>query len=75
MEGLMRTTRNISRSATGMVAVLLVSAWATGIGWSEQKAQQASGAHIQMGEGHFNRDGKAFHYWDQEKEIPAACSR
>ena len=71
----MRTTRNISRSATGMVAVLLVSAWATGIGWSEQKAQQASGAHIQMGEGHFNRDGKAFHYWDQEKEIPAACSR
>jgi hypothetical protein len=59
----------------GYGCVLLVSAWATGIGWSEQKAQQASGAHIQMGEGHFNRDGKAFHYWDQEKEIPAVCSR
>ena len=69
----MRTTRNISRSATGMVAVLLVSAWATGIGWSEQKAQQASGAHIQMGEGHFNRDGKAFHYGIMRKKSPMAC--
>jgi hypothetical protein len=28
-----------------------------------------------MGEGHFNRDGKPFHYWDKEKEIPAVCSR
>jgi hypothetical protein len=43
--------------------------------WSEHKAQKASGVQIQMGEGHFNRDGKAFHYWDKEKEIPAVCSR
>jgi hypothetical protein len=58
---------------TGAVAVLIVTVWATGTGWSEHKAQM--GAHIQMGEGHFNREGKAFHYWDKEKEIPAVCSR
>ena len=42
---------------------------ATGIGWSEPQAPRTPGARIQMGEGHFNRDGKAFHYWDKEKEI------
>ena len=36
---------------------------------------QARGAVIAMGVGHFNRDGKAFHYWDKEKEIPAVCAR
>ena len=71
----MSTTRNICRSTVAAVAVLAGTAWVTGTGWSEQKAQRASGAHIQMGEGHFNRDGKAFHYWDREKEIPAVCSR
>jgi len=30
---------------------------------------------IEMGAGHFNRDGKAFHYWDKQKEIPAVCAR
>lgn len=35
----------------------------------------ASGARIEMGVGHFNRDGKPFHYWDKEKEIPAVCAR
>jgi len=33
------------------------------------------GAVIAMGVGHFNRDGKAFHYWDKEKAIPAVCAR
>ncbi|HEY5898048.1 MAG TPA: hypothetical protein VIV54_10810 [Burkholderiales bacterium] len=33
------------------------------------------GARIEMGVGHFNRAGKAFHYWDKEKEIPVPCSR
>jgi hypothetical protein len=69
------TIRDICRYMTAAVAVLIVGAWAIGTGWSEQKAQTSSGAHIQMGEGHFNRDGKAFHYWDKEKEIPAVCSR
>ena len=71
----MSTLRKVCRCMTGAVAVMAVTAWATGSGWSEQKASKASGAHIQMGEGHFNRDGKAFHYWDNEKEIPAVCSR
>jgi hypothetical protein len=35
----------------------------------------AQPAHIEMGVGHFHRDGKAFHYWDKEKEIPAVCAR
>ena len=51
------------------------AAWASGAVWSQEKAQQASGPHIQFGEGHFNRDGKAFHDWDKEKEIPAVCAR
>ena len=75
MEGPVNTIRDICTCMTGAVAVLIVTAWTIGTGWSEQKAQTTSGAHIQMGEGHFNRDGKAFHYWDKEKEIPAVCSR
>jgi hypothetical protein len=57
------------------VAAAAATVWASGAVWSEHKAQKASGVQIQMGEGHFNRDGKAFHYWDKEKEIPAVCSR
>lgn len=37
--------------------------------------ERSPGARIEMGVGHFNRDGKAFHYWDKEKEIPAVCAR
>ena len=36
---------------------------------------QEHGAKIEIGVGHFNRAGKAFHYWDKEKEIPAVCAR
>src|SRR4029450_6890172 len=75
MEGPVNTIRDICRCMTGAVAVLLVAAWAIGNGWSGQKAPTILGAHIQRGEGPFNRDGKAFHYWDKEKEIPAVCSR
>jgi hypothetical protein len=71
----MRTFRNAGREITGVLAVLIAIVCAAGIGWSEQASHKVSGAHIQMGEGHFNRDGKAFHYWDKEKEIPAVCSR
>ena len=71
----MATSRAICTSTTATLAVLILTAWATGIGWSEPQAPRTPGARIQMGEGHFNRDGKAFHYWDKEKEIPAVCSR
>jgi hypothetical protein len=71
----MNTSRNASKRMAGVAAVMAVTTWVAGTGWSEQSAQKAAGAQIQMGEGHFNRDGKAFHYWDAEKEIPAVCSR
>jgi len=49
---------------------------ASGIAWSQHGPGQApAGARIVMGEGHFNPTGKAFHYWDNAKEIPAVCSR
>ena len=40
-----------------------------------QAAHKGTGARIEMGVGHFNRGGKPFHYWDKQKEIPAACAR
>ncbi len=57
------------------VAVLVATACTTVTDSARHKSEQASGARIQMGEGHLNRDGKAFHYWDKEKEIPAVCAR
>jgi len=52
------------------VAVLLAAGCVTGA-----SHQAPEGARIEMGKGHFNRDGKAFHYWDAQKEIPVPCSR
>ena len=57
------------------IAVLVATACATGTDSARHESGKASGARIQIGEGHFNRDGKAFHYWDKEKEIPAVCAR
>jgi hypothetical protein len=71
----MGTSRAVWKCTTRAATMLILTASATMIGWSEQQAQKPLGAHIQMGEGHFNRDGKPFHYWDKEKEIPAVCSR
>jgi hypothetical protein len=54
----------------------LAAACASEMTSSERKAEKApAGARIQMGVGHFNRDGKPFHYWDKQKEIPAVCAR
>jgi hypothetical protein len=57
---------------TAAVAFLVATACAMD---SAQHKTEQPGARIQIGEGHFNRDGKAFHYWDKEKEIPAVCAR
>jgi hypothetical protein len=57
------------------IAALVAAAWASGAVWSQEKARKPSGPHIQFGEGHFNRDGMAFHDWDKVKEIPALCAR
>jgi hypothetical protein len=74
MEASVRAIGLARRYAIVWIAVMTATAWATTV-WSEHKAPKPTGARIQMGEGHFNRDGKAFHYWDKEKEIPAVCSR
>jgi len=60
---------------TVAVAVLVATACTTEMLSPEREAEKASGARIQMGEGHLNREGRAFHYWDKEKEIPAVCAR
>ena len=57
------------------VAVVVLVAAACAMESTQRKPEQAAGVRIQMGEGHFNRDGKAFHYWDKQKEIPAVCAR
>jgi hypothetical protein len=57
------------------VAVAVLVAAACTMDSAQHKSEHASGARIQIGQGHFNRDGKAFHYWDKEKEIPAVCAR
>jgi hypothetical protein len=67
--------RDVFRSATGAVALLMAIAGGTGSAWSEEGGRKNPGAHIQMGEGHFNREGRAFHDWDKQKEIPAVCAR
>ena len=58
------------RSALQLLAVLLAAGCVTGASQHEK-----GGTRIEMGTGHFNRDGKPFHYWDRQKEIPAVCAR
>jgi hypothetical protein len=52
------------------LAAGLVAAAIAGPAHAQQKP-----VAIEFWQGHFNRDGKAFHYWDKEKEIPAVCTR
>jgi len=60
------------RPQLSLLAVAILAVSCASLAPSEHKA---AGARIEMGLGHFNRDGKAFHYWDKEKEIPAVCAR
>lgn len=55
--------------------VLMLMSCSSAIVQEKKSESNASGARIEMGVGHFNRDGKAFHYWDKQKEIPAVCAR
>lgn len=60
---------------------VVLALWVAGWGLNALAAEPATGsskpagARIEMGKGHFNRDGKPFHYWDAEKEVPAGCAR
>ncbi|OGA83611.1 MAG: hypothetical protein A3G27_15070 [Betaproteobacteria bacterium RIFCSPLOWO2_12_FULL_66_14] len=67
----MRTWRN----GLLIAAAGLLVACASDIATPERSARKGDGARIEMGVGHLNRDGKAFHYWDKQKEIPAVCAR
>ncbi|MGH8641835.1 MAG: hypothetical protein ACRET6_08980 [Burkholderiales bacterium] len=63
------------RQGLGWAAAgVLVAACATEVA-TDHKAERAAGVRIEMGVGHLNRGGKAFHYWDTEKAIPAVCAR
>lgn len=60
------------KNAAIAAAVLIVAGCVTG---STHQEKDKGGPRIEIGVGHFNRDGKPFHYWDKEKEIPAVCAR
>jgi hypothetical protein len=64
--------RRLGLFAAALLMACSFSVAAQDKGTAKPKAKEA---RIQMGEGHFNRDGKPFHYWDKEKEIPAVCAR
>ncbi|HSD38014.1 MAG TPA: hypothetical protein VLC92_10945 [Rhodocyclaceae bacterium] len=57
------------------LALAFVVSWGAVAAEPTATRGKPAGARIEMGEGHFNRDGKAFHYWDKEKEVPAVCAR
>ncbi|HML14344.1 MAG TPA: polyheme membrane-associated cytochrome C [Xanthobacteraceae bacterium] len=60
----------------GLVTALAMAATAvlTGTG-RPQNEGASSGPVIHFGKGHFNRAARAFHEWDNAKEIPAVCAR
>jgi cytochrome c553 len=67
---------NMKNTIIAVLALCLVS-WLTPAVAKDDAAPSAKppGIRIEMGKGHFNRDGKAFHYWDAEKEVPGTCAR
>jgi hypothetical protein len=56
-------------------AALLAAACTTAMVSSGHEKKEASGPTIQIGQGHFSKDAKAFHYWDQEPAIPPVCAK
>src|SRR5512133_161198 len=60
-EGRMSAMHLARSHAIVAAAILAAGACTTDLAWSQHKT---SGARIEMGVGHFNRDAKPFHYWD-----------
>jgi hypothetical protein len=56
-------------------AALLAAACTTAMVSSKHEKKEASGPAIQLGQGHFSKDNKAFRYWDKEPAIPPVCSK
>lgn len=61
------------RVTTFALAALAATVLSIGPGRSEGKGEP--GVPLEFWKGHLARNGKAFHYWDKEKEIPAVCAR
>ena len=65
-----------SVSAWRIALLFVATAFLTAVFAADNAPKKAGKeVRIQLGVGHFNRDGKPFHYWDKEKEIPAVCAR
>jgi hypothetical protein len=67
----------MSSRSVWRIALLFVATAFLAAAYAADKAPKkaAKEVRILLGVGHFNREGKAFHYWDKEKEIPAVCAR
>lgn len=68
-----------SMSAWRIALLFVVGGFLTAVFAADARAAEPKKAvrevRIPRDVGHFNSAGKAFHYWDKEKEIPAACAR
>lgn len=62
--------RNIVVVSAALVAAFV---FAGGSAWAAEKPEQ--GVIIKFWQGHFNRSAYAFHHWDKQKAIEAACAR
>jgi hypothetical protein len=56
-------------------AAVLAAACTTAMVSSKHETKEASGPAIQLGQGHFSKDKKAFRYWDKEPAIPPVCAK
>jgi hypothetical protein len=57
------------------VRTTAVAAIVLACGAVRSQERPETGVPLRFWEGHFNRHADAFHDWDKEKEIPAACAR
>lgn len=71
----MKPLYNLLRCTVAAVVMLFSLAIGSASIAADADKSKSEDVRIQMGEGHFSRDGKAFHYWDKEKEIPPVCAR
>ena len=67
----------LRRALAILGAALVAAACTTAMVSSEHKGdkKEASGPAIQLGQGHFSKDNKAFRYWDKEPAIPPVCAK
>lgn len=57
------------------VTLAALAATISAIDSGRSEGKEEAGVPLELWKGHLARGGKAFHYWDNEKEIPAVCAR